>query len=185
MSQISTSPRKNRLSPPFMHAFRSAHEKKDAKQKLDLRDAAGERVIAARRAAVRATISEPHLRLEVARDLEALVNAVALESTEDLSAFEAVRKSVLNYGLPDIVHRSIDETSVDHISKDIEAALLGYEPRLIAGTIDVSRDTELDKAELKIRFVVRAELMCHPVNVPVEFIADVEMDSGNILFKPT
>jgi type VI secretion system protein ImpF len=112
------------------------------------------------------------------------VNAVALESTEDLSAFEAVRKSVLNYGLPDIVHHSIDESSVDHISTDIKAALLDHEPRLIPGTIDVSRETGLDKAELKIRFVVRAELMCHPVNVPVEFIADVELASGSILFKP-
>lgn len=181
---MSATTRRNRLSPPFMHAFRSAHDKKDAKQKLDLRDAAGERVIAARRVAVRTTISEPHLRREVARDLEALVNAVSLDATEDLSAFEAVRKSVLNYGLPDIVHRSIDEASVDHISKEIERALLDHEPRLVAGTIDVARDTRLDKTELKIRFIVRAELMCHPVNVPVEFIADVETDSGAVLFKP-
>lgn len=176
--------RKNRLSPPFMHAFRSAHEKKDSRQQLDLRDASGERVIAARRMAARTTISEPHLRREVARDLEALVNAVSLDSTEDLSPFEAVRRSVLNYGLPDIAHRSIDEAAVDHISKEIEAALLAHEPRLVGGTIHVSRDMELDKTELKIRFFVRAELMCHPVNVPVEFIADVETGSGAVSFKP-
>lgn len=166
-----------------MHAFRGAHESKDAKQKLDLRDATGERVIAARRVAVRTTITEPHLRREVARDLEALVNTVAMDSTEDLSPFEAVRKSVLNYGLPDIVHRSIDEGSVGDIAKEIKAALLDHEPRLARATIDVVRDTRVDKFELKIRFVVRAELLCHPVNVPVEFVADVEMDSGAISFK--
>jgi len=182
---VSFAPRKNRLSPPLMYAFRSAREKRDAKQRLDLRDEAGERVIAARRAAARTTISEPHLRLEVTRDLEALVNSIALESSEDLSEFEAVRKSVLNYGLPDIANRTIDEASVSQINKELEAALETYEPRLIPGTIKVTRDKGLDKLELKVRFLVRAELMCHPVNVPVEFVADVETNSGNISLKST
>src|SRR5262245_57304624 len=61
--------RKDRLSPPLMYAFRGAHEARDAKTKLDLRDEAGERVIASRRMAVRTAITEPTLRREVARDL--------------------------------------------------------------------------------------------------------------------
>ena len=28
--------------------------------------------------------------------------------------------------------------------------------------------------------MVRADLICDPVNVPVEFVADVELDSGKI-----
>ena len=28
--------------------------------------------------------------------------------------------------------------------------------------------------------MVRADLLCDPVNVPVEFVADVELDSGKI-----
>jgi type VI secretion system protein ImpF len=34
--------------------------------------------------------------------------------------------------------------------------------------------------ELKVRFVVQAELHCEPVNVPVEFVADIEFESGSI-----
>ncbi len=166
-----------------MYAFRSARENKDATQKLDLRDAAGDRVIASRRAAARASITEPLLRREVGQDLEALVNAVALESTEDLSNFGFVRGSILNYGLPDIVHRSIDEAGVASINHEIETALRLYEPRLVAGTVRVSRDASLDPADLKIRFIVRADLLCKPVNVAVEFIADVEFDSGAIRIK--
>lgn len=48
----------DRLAPPLMYAFRAAHEKRDAKQRLDLRDEAGERVIAARRVTTRSPISE-------------------------------------------------------------------------------------------------------------------------------
>jgi type VI secretion system protein ImpF len=47
----------------------------------------------------------------------------------------------------------------------------------------VSRDPGVDKAELKIRFVVSAELACEPLNIPVEFVADVEFDSGKILIN--
>jgi type VI secretion system protein ImpF len=177
--------RKDRLSPPLMYAFRGAHEARDAKTKLDLRDEAGERVIASRRMAVRTAITEPTLRREVARDLDSLMNTIAMESSEDLQPFEHVRKSVLNFGLPDITHRSIDELSVGNIGDEIKSALVNYEPRLIPQTIRVSKSSELDEAELKVRFVVRADLLCEPLNVPVEFIADLELDSGNITLSRT
>jgi hypothetical protein len=33
--------------------------------------------------------------------------------------------------------------------------------------------------ELKVRFVISGELVCHPVHVPVEFVADI-VESGKI-----
>jgi type VI secretion system protein ImpF len=175
--------KKDRLSPPLMYAFRGAHAARDAKNKLDLRDEAGERIIAGRRTAVRAAITEPMLRREVARDLEALMNTIALESTQDLGAYEYVRKSVLNFGLPDIGNRTIDELRMDDIRGEIETALMHYEPRLAADSVSVTRDITVDAVELKVRFNVRADLLCEPLNVPVEFIAEVELDSGKILIN--
>jgi type VI secretion system protein ImpF len=170
--------RKERLSPPLMYAFRAAHAARDATQKLDLRDEAGERVIAGRRSLTRSPISEPILRREVAQDLDALLNTVALESADDLATFDQVKRSILNYGLPDIGHRTIDEASVDDIQNEIRNTLLNYEPRLASDSIQASRDTSVESHELKIRFVVRADLCCEPVNVPVEFIADIELDGS-------
>ena len=172
--------RKDRLSPPIMFAFRSAHAAKDATTKIDLRDEAGDRVIAGRRAVGRTPISEPLLRREVAKDVEALMNTVALESCEDLSDFECVRKSVLNFGLPDIVHRSIDEVGVNDVKGEIETALRHFEPRLESNTIHAARDGSIDKTELKVRFLVQADLRCDPVNVGVEFVADVDVDGTAI-----
>jgi type VI secretion system protein ImpF len=171
----------DRLSPPLMYAFRSANEARDAKTRLDLRDEAGERILAGRRMAVRTAITEPTLRREVARDLDALMNTIAMESSEDLEPFEHVRRSILNFGLPDITHRSIDELSVEVVGDEIKAALTHHEPRLVPASIRVSKDPEINEAELKIRFIVRAELLCEPLNVPVEFVADLELDSGNIV----
>ncbi|WP_395665430.1 type VI secretion system baseplate subunit TssE [Methylocella sp.] len=180
---MSQGSRKNRLSPPFMHAFRVAFEKKDARQKLDLRDEAGERVVAARRSAARGAVTEAALRREVARDLENLVNATALESSEDLSAFDAVRGSILNYGLPDLIHRTIDDAGVEGVGAEIAAAVKRYEPRLAPATVSVARDDSFDGAELRLRFLVRADLICAPVNAPVEFVADVEIDSSAVAIR--
>ena len=172
--------KKNRLSPPLMFAFRSAHAERDAKKKIDLRDEAGERIIAGRRASARVAITESTLRREVSRDLDALMNTIALESSEDLEQFPAVRKSIINFGFPDIAHRSIDELSVDHIADELKAMLMHYEPRLLADSVHIARDRDVSADDLKVRFIVRADLYCEPLNVPVEFIADLELDSGQI-----
>jgi type VI secretion system protein ImpF len=166
-----------------MFAFRSAHAARDATKKIDLRDEAGDRVIAGRRSVGRAPITESVLRKEVARDLEALMNTVALESSEDLQDFEYVRKSILNFGLPDLVHRTSDETSVDDVKKGIETVLETFEPRLAADSIHAARDETLDSNELKVRFVVQADLRCEPVDVPVEFVADVEFDCSAVMIN--
>jgi type VI secretion system protein ImpF len=163
-----------------MFAFRGAHEQKDAKRAMDLRDQGGERVIASRRIAVRLAITELVLRREVKHDLEQLMNSIALESAEDLGPFPEVKKSILNYGIPDMAHRTIDEASVSEVTREIEFALARYEPRLTRNTIKVHRDESADKTALKLRFSVQGDLICNPINVPVEFVADVEYDSGKI-----
>ena len=55
-----------------------------------------------------------------------------------------------------------------------------YEPRLAPDSLQIERDNTVDAVELKIRFVVRADLTCDPVNVPVEFVADI-VESGKIV----
>jgi type VI secretion system protein ImpF len=119
---------------------------------------------------------------EVARDLDALMNTIAMESSVDLEPFAQVRKSILNFGLPDIAHRSIDEISVNDLQYEIATVLMNYEPRLLRGTIQVKRDVT-DPADLKIRFVVHADLHCEPLNLPVEFVADVDVDNGKIVIN--
>lgn len=174
----------NRLGAPLMFAFRTAHDAGDARVRLDQRDEDGERILASRKSPALAAISEPLLRREVSRDLESLMNTIALESTQDLRSFGNVRASVLNFGMPDIAHRTIDELSVADIKDEIETILDNYEPRLVPGSIRVVRDNSIESSALRIRFLVRADLSCKPLDVPVEFTADVEIDSGKVVIGP-
>jgi len=163
-----------------MQVFRAAHEAKDAKKLVDIRNDGGDRVIAGRRLRARQVITEPTLRREVSRDLENLLNAIALESSVDMKNAPYVRKSILNFGIPDVTHRTIDEVGVNDIPEEIRSAIVNFEPRLTGASLRIERDTSVDPAELKIRFIVRADLTCDPVHVPVEFIADV-IDTGKIV----
>jgi type VI secretion system protein ImpF len=162
-----------------MYAFREANKARDGKTRIDLREQ-GERVIAGRRVSGRTPVSEADLRKEVAHDLGSLMNTVALESTEDLSGLAQVQRSILNYGFPDIAHRSIDEISVDDLGEEICSVLMRYEPRLDRESIRSARDMSARPEELKLRFLVQADLRCEPLNIPVEFVADVDLDSGGI-----
>jgi len=175
--------RKNRLSPPLMHAFRAAHLAHDAKLRVAQTANGRETVEARSRIQQRPAISEATMRAEVVRDLENLMNSIALESTQPLRDFPAVAKSILNYGFPDITHRSIDELEAVDLGLEIEQVLKTYEPRLARSTIHVVRDTSIDPADLKIRYLVRGELRSQPLNIPVEFVADVEVTTGKIQLR--
>jgi type VI secretion system protein ImpF len=161
-----------------MSAFRSAAADKDARKTIDLRDESGDRVLAGRRTVGRGAITEAVLRRELAHDLGQLLNSLNLESSFDLGPCEHVRRSILNYGLPDVVHRTIDEVSVDSIVGEIARAIAHYEPRLVADSIRVERDAGVDAATLGVRFLVKADMVADPLNIPVEFVAEVQADSG-------
>jgi type VI secretion system protein ImpF len=172
--------RKTQVSAPLMQVFRAAHEAKDASTKMDIRTSSGERVIPGRRLRARQVVTEAVLRREVSRDLDALLNSIAMESTVDMTEIPQVRKSILNFGLPDFSHRTIDEVGVRNVPEEIRRAIVNYEPRLAEATLHIERDMTVDPAELKVRFVVRADLTCDPVHVPVEFVADI-VESGKII----
>lgn len=163
-----------------MLAFRSAHEAGDARKQFDIRDDSGERVIAGRRSMTRGAASETTIRREVSRDLETLLNTVNMESSFAFGDCDLVRQSILNYGLPDVAHRSIDEGGVNDILQEIEDALLCFEPRLVKNSVRVDRDVSADVPDLQVRFVVRADMWSDPLKVPVEFFADVQVDTGKV-----
>lgn len=172
-----------RLRAPLMYAFRAAARAGDAKKKVDIREE-GERVIAQRRASTtrRRSLSDMALRNLLAEDVANLLNTINMESDsgEMLDGLPNARKSILNYGLPDLASRTIDEKRrIDMIRGEITDALMQYEPRLISRTIKILRDEE-NEDDLSIRFVVHSDMRADPMPTSVEFVTEVELASGEI-----
>ena len=173
-----------RLRAPLMYAFRSAAAEGDAKKQVDLRDESGERIIASRRStgSRRRALSDAALKALLAEDLSGLLNTINLESAapELVDELDQVRKSVLNYGMHDLSNKTIDETmKINAIRGEIEEVLKRYEPRLIARSMQIVRDEEHED-ELSIRFIVSSDMRADPVPTSIEFITEVELDSGDI-----
>jgi type VI secretion system protein ImpF len=163
-----------------MYAFREAFRQKDSRKALDLRDTSGERVIASRRNSARSWVTEATLRQSLGEDLNALLNTVNLGSAEDLSQFSYVARSILDYGIADITGYSMGENAIEDIGDELRTALTQYEPRLIPSSIEIKRDTSFDDAAQKFRFMISADMHSTPVDVPIEFVAELEVDSGKM-----
>lgn len=173
-----------RLRAPLMYAFRSAAAAGDAKKQIDLRTEQGERVIASRRGTGerRRSLSDAVLKSLLAEDLAALLNTIDLESAapELVEGLPYVQNSILNYGLSDLSDRTIDETlRIDAIRHELEAALKRFEPRLLPRTMRIERDAD-NEEELSIRFLIRSDMRADPVPSSIEFITEVELESGEI-----
>ena len=165
-----------RLLPPLHHVFSEAHRAGDAKKPHDMRDERGERIVSGRRGLSRHPVDENILRDEVSKNLASLLNTVHFAASEDLSDAPEVAKSILNYGIPDLARLTIEDSAVDQIGVEIRAAMIAFEPRINPASIRADRDTSVDSASLSLRFIVYAELWGEPLNIPVEYIAEVDSE---------
>lgn len=177
---MSKAGKNERLSPPLMYAFRDAFEAGDARKRVEER-IGGERVVSRRSALARRGADETLLKRNLVTDLLALINTVDLGSVDDLSGFDYVSRSILNYGLPDLARLTSEEADVAEIATDLRTALMEHEPRLVPETLRIERDENFDDVNQRIRFNVSAEMFCRPADIPVEFVAEIDIASGKIL----
>lgn len=174
-------PKKNdRLASSLMHVFRVTHAANDAKfvgpnPREDGRSAL------VRSDLRRETVSEHAFAELVKADVIGLLNSVRLQSAQSLSDTPNVARSILNYGFPDLLNRTFDDNRTQEIGDEIEKVLTRYEPRLAAGSVKARFDKPTDgTAQPKVRFVVQAALKSNPVDLPIEFIAEIEASTGKI-----
>ncbi|MFO0921545.1 MAG: type VI secretion system baseplate subunit TssE [Pirellulales bacterium] len=81
----------------------------------------------------------PELDLEAAifRDICWLLHTTALASTQDLSRWPQVQKSVLNFGVLALAGKTSLQSSVTLIEKSLQRAIQMYEPRLRRESVQV------------------------------------------------
>ena len=164
---------------PLMFAFRDAFSRGDASKRLDNR-VAGERVISERGSLRRRGAEEALVKENFSLDLLSLVNTVNLAAAVDLTGLDYVEKSVLNFGLADITHMTSEDAGLSDVSNSLIAALVEHEPRLHRDSLRVDRSDSFDEVNQRVRFVVSGELACRPLDIPIEFVAEVDVGSGKV-----
>lgn len=171
-----------RLQIPIMYAFREAHKAKDAQVDSNT-FVGGDRVLSERAAMRRRGANEQQLKANLEVDLVRLANTINMAAVVDLEDLEYVQKSVLNYGVVDLSNMTTDDFKLLRVPRQLREALLNHEPRFVPETMDVTLREEIDEENQTIAFDVAAEMACKPVDIPLEFVAEIDVGSGKFKFN--
>ncbi|PXA98387.1 hypothetical protein DMC47_08845 [Nostoc sp. 3335mG] len=170
----------DRFQVPLMFAFRDASRKGDARRKVD-EEASGERVLAERTLLHRRGAAEATLRADLSHDLIDLMDTFNLASIRNLGQTPYTAASVLNFGLADYTSVSTDSLAMEELAAQLRRSLLAHEPRLRPETLTVERRRDDDdRLNGRMRFMIVAEMRANPVDVPVEFVAEVDVGAGKM-----
>lgn len=121
------------------------------------------------------------LRAALLRDLAWLLNTGHLETVEDLDDYPAVRRSVLNYGIPDLTGLSIAGADTAQIEKAVRQAIADFEPRISPTSLRVSVATGEDGgARNALVFRIEGELWAKPAPQALYLKTQVDLETGDV-----
>ena len=165
-----------------LQIFRAAHLERDARIPAGV-SAQGEAVITRRSRMRREGVDETTLKAHVQADLGALMNTIQLGAAVDLADAPHVERSVLNYGFRDLSDVTARELNSSAVVASIRQSLLDHEPRIVPETLDVRVADGSTGTHNRLEISVTAELMADPVDVPVDFEAEVDLGAGKLRLR--
>ncbi len=173
--------RTSRRQMSLMHAFRVTAEAGDARvaPRTINEDEAEERDRRDRRVG----IDEAELRRHLALDLESLIATIRLDAIAPLEDNSRVARSIVNFGFSDLSRASVSTASRKAIGEAIRLSLIAFEPRLIERSIEVALADEDQADPHKLTFHVQAEISADPADLPLDFLAEVDLGAGKLRSK--
>lgn len=109
------------------------------------------------------------------------MNSIRLDAIIPLEDTPEVARSVLNYGFQDLSNLSRQQITSAEISKSIKQSLKDHEPRLVPESIVVQVLLVKDEENQRVAVQVTADLIADPADIPVEFMADVDVGAGKVI----
>ena len=129
-------------------------------------------------------VSLRRYRTGVLRDLEWLLNTPSCESAQDLSEFDFVRQSVLNYGIPDLCGLTASGLNPVEFERRLIEAIRTFEPRVLPDGLSIrvqALSGQMDHNALS--FVISGELWALPTPDPLFVRTELDLDTGQCELK--
>jgi type VI secretion system protein ImpF len=127
-------------------------------------------------------MTKSRLRQAVLRDLAWLFNATHLEAEVDLSKLPFVRRSVVNFGLPALSGKPASALEAVDLERAIRQAILDFEPRILASSLEVKAMLEADRLEHHnvIGVQIRGHLWAQPVPLELLVRTEIDLETGKV-----
>jgi type VI secretion system protein ImpF len=170
---------RDRKQVSLMHVFRSAVERGDSRDgKANFQD--GDKVISQRSKERREGTNEETLRRHLSNDLASLMNTISLDAMVDLTDYPYIQKSIINFGFSDLSSLADRGFAAAEMSRFIRETLIRHEPRLIPASIEINVNKDAESVTQRLTFDISADMVASPVDVPLDFVAEVDMGAGKI-----
>ncbi|UGB39142.1 type VI secretion system baseplate subunit TssE [Frateuria soli] len=125
-------------------------------------------------------ISASRLRDCVSRDISWLLNCVNLGTSVPLDEYPDVARSVLNFGIPDLTGAALSGIDADALQRLIREAILAFEPRLTASTLQVSAKVDSERMDgQSLTFHIDSEMWAQPIPLNLYLKTEVDLETGN------
>jgi len=125
------------------------------------------------------SMSQSQFKKAVIRDLGWLLNCVALDVCEDLEKYPEVKRSVLNYGLPDLSGHTSSTINVRSVEKSIRAAIQQFEPRIIRNSLKVKVHSNPDAmSHNSLVFEIAGAVFGQPSPFQIVLKSELDLECG-------
>lgn len=123
------------------------------------------------------------LREIIQRDLSWLLNTGNLDSEIDPEQFPNVRRSVVNYGVPDTTGDYSTRARASDVRDAIRAAIELFEPRILDGSLTVISRSEDVGRESLIAFDIMADMWAEPVPTELYLRSQFDTTTGHVTLE--
>lgn len=125
-------------------------------------------------------LSMHKLRQSVLRDVSWLLNTDSLDSVVDLTAYQEVAQSVLNFGINDLAGKTIVSASLSEMEKRLKKAIEIYEPRILPNTLKVQVMTSEEMNQHALSFDIEADLWAQPLPLHLYLRTEIDTLTGDV-----
>ncbi len=126
-------------------------------------------------------LSIKQLRECVLRDLGWLLNTDALGAILDLDDYPQVQRSTINFGMPELSGRLASSVDVAGVERAVRQAILDFEPRLIADSVEVRAALDSEKMSHNVLTLeIEAQLWAQPLPLQLLLRTDVDLEAGAV-----
>ena len=125
------------------------------------------------------SMSQKEFKDAVIRDLGWLLNSVSLDVCVDLEPYPEVRRSVLNYGMPDISGHTSSTINVKTVESSLKQAIREFEPRIIRNSLRVKVHSDpSDMSNNSLVFEIEGAVFGQPSPFQIVLRSELNLECG-------
>lgn len=130
------------------------------------------------------SMSQKEFKEAVIRDLGWLLNSVALDVCVDLDPYPWVKRSVVNYGLPDLSGHTSSSVDLKGMENTIKRVIREFEPRIIRHSLVVKVHANAeDMSHNSLVFEIEGAVFGQPSPFQVVLKSELDLERGEFQIK--